>query len=414
MTLLTGGRIFTGLSGAETRVADVLVEGALISAVEPSMQRGPDMEVIDVSGCTILPGLINLHEHLTLKRTFGPVGRQLALPDEYLLIRGVRAALREIRAGITTVRELGARGRVSLALKHSIDAGAIPGPRVMVARLLSATAGHSRDVSVIADGPEGLRQATRAAIGENMDWIKVIGTNDPVRVGLDGEYSYPEITAAELGACVDEAHRRCVRVAVHAMGTKALGEIIGCEPDTIEHGVYLNAALAGEMARRGIALVPTLSGYRQTMVPELGRGEDWAARHKLLVEPHERSFLQALEAGVMMGVGTDTAGDYVEELQMMVGFGMSPQLALEAATRVNASILGLGDQIGTIESGKIADLLVVTGDPITDLEVLRSVRLVVQGGKARRPSEIDIFTGDETQEWNTLSILPLLQQGRLV
>jgi imidazolonepropionase-like amidohydrolase len=188
------------------------------------------------------------------------------------------------------------------------------------------------------------------------------------------------------------------------MGTRALGEIIRCNPDTIEHGMYINRTLAHEMVDRNIALVPTLSGYSQTMRPELGRGEDWAARHSLLTEPHRLGFRAALDAGVTIGVGTDTAGIYVEELQMMVDLGMTTALVLQCATRVNAEILGFARQIGTVEPGKTADLVVVRGDPVSNLNALDDVELVVQDGIALRPSEIGLRTTDETSDWNTLTI----------
>ena len=403
--LLQGGTVFSSLPNSGMVHADVLLEGKLIRDVGTKLTIGDEVKVVDVSGCSVLPGLINAHEHLIQKRTYGPPYRQLQLSDALLVIRGVRAALRDLRDGVTTIRESGAKNDINFALKRAIDVGAIPGPRVLLSRMISSVGGHAAVFGRVATGPHEFRAAAREAIADGADWVKVMSTMDPVRTGLSGQHTYPEVTEEELCACVDETHRRCKKVSVHAMGSVGLGQAIRCKSDTIEHGTYLDSSLAEQMVQNGIALIPTLSSYQQTMRAEFARGADWIARHELLTIPHRQSFQAALKAGVTIGVGTDTVGDYVEELQMMVQLGMNAQMALECATRVNATILGLADKIGTIESGKTADLVVVQGDPLANLEALRSVLMIVKDGEVLSKQDVQLCTDDESAEWTTLAAL---------
>ena len=404
-TLLKGGKVFSGLPNCGMQRADVLLEGRLIRDLGIKFPSDDEVKIVDVSGCSVLPGLINNHEHLILKRTYGPPYKQLQLSDALLVIRAVRAALRDLRDGVTTIRENGAKNDINFALKRAIDIRAIPGPRVLLSRMISSVGGHAAVFGRVATGPHEFRAAARETISDGADWVKVMSTMDPVRIGLSGQHTYPEVTEEELGALVDETHRWCKKVSVHAMGSVGLGQAIRCKPDTIEHGMYLDSSLAKQMVENNIALIPTLSSYQQTMRAEFARGADWIARHELLTTPHKEGFEAALEAGVTIGVGTDTIGDYVEELQMMVQMGMNAQTALECATRVNATILGLADEIGTIEPSKTADLVVVQGDPLANLEALRNVVMIAKDGEVLSKQDVQICTDDESAEWNTLVAL---------
>ncbi len=413
LTLLRGGNVFSGVSNCGIVRADVLLEDKHIRSVGTDFTlNNNDAETVDVSGCCVLPGLINIHEHLIQKRTYGPpftiypspiISKQMQLPDAFLVIRAVRAALRNLRDGVTTIREVGAKNDISFAIKRAIDIRAIPGPRIVLSRQITSLGGHGVAFGRAATGPYEFRAAAREAISDGADWVKVKTSKDPVRVGLQGQHTYPEVIEEELAAVVDETHRWCKKVCVHAIGSVALAQAIRCRPDTIEHGIYLDTSLARSMAESKIALIPTLSGYHQPTRGEFGRGADWIALHQLIAAPHRASFRAALEAGVTMGVGTDTLGDYVEELQMMVELGMDAQTALESATRVNATILGLEDEIGTLESGKTADLVVVRGDPLTDLEALRDVVMIVKDGEALTRQDVQLCTDDESAEWNTIA-----------
>lgn len=402
--VLRGGYVFDAVGG-EVRAADVRIRDGRIAAVGPQL-RGVDAEELDARALTVLPGLINMHEHLTMRRTWGPPWQQTELDDLYLVIRGVRAALATLGRGVTTVRELGAKHHLNVHLKRAIAAGVIPGPRVLAAGApISITGGHAWKLSTEADGPEGMRRAVRETIKAGADWIKLISSNDPVHEERDGQHTHPEISREEFVAAVSAAHAWGRRLTAHAMGRDTIGWAVDAGVDCIEHGVYLDEALADRMLRADVSLVPTLSGYYETTLERWGRGADWIARHEHLLQPHKVSTRIAIEAGVRVGVGTDTVGDIVEELEMLVVCGMTPAQALSAATLTNAQILGLDDQIGTVEPGKIADLVLVRGNPLDDLGVLRDVAWIYQRGVGRRPEDIGLRMDDETVEWTSLRLL---------
>lgn len=402
--VLRGGSIFDAVRGEMLR-ADVRIRRNRIEAVATDL-RAPEAEQVDVSGMAVLPGLINMHEHLTMRRTWGPPWRQTELPDPYLVIRGVRAALAVLRQGITTVRELGAKHHLNIYLKRAIGAGLIPGPRVIAAGApISITGGHAWKLSTEADGADGMRRAVRETIKAGADWIKLITSNDPIREAREGQHAHPEFSRGEFIAAVEAAHAWGRKITAHAMGRDTIAWAIEAGVDSVEHGIYLDETLAERMVRVDVALIPTLSGYYETTLDRWERGADWIARHKLLLEPHKASTRIAIEAGVRIGVGTDTVGEIVEELELLVGCGLTRAQALCAATLTNARILGLDGQLGTVEAGKTADLVVVRGDPLGELGALRRVEWVVQDGIPLRPDEIVLPTSDETAEWTSLRLL---------
>lgn len=402
--ILRGGQVFDPTIGRLWR-ADVRIDGDRVAAVGPDLPPGDERE-IDLRGSTVLPGLINMHEHLTMRRTWGPPWRQVDLADPYLVIRGVRGALAALRQGITTARELGAKHHLNLYLKRAIAAGLFPGPRIVATGApISITGGHAWPLCTEADGPEGLRRAVRETIKEGADWIKLISSNDPVHEDHDAQHTHPEFSREELVAAAETAHLRGRRITAHAMGRTTLGWAIDARLDSIEHGVYLDHPLAERMREARIPLIPTLSGYYETILGRWGRGEDWVRRHEQLVEPHKASARIAIDAGVVVGVGTDTVGDIVEELEMLVACGMSNAQVLSAATLTNARILGMDDRLGAVAPGFLADLVVVRGDPLTNVRVMREVEWVFRGGVGWRPSEIALQMEDETADWTSLALL---------
>lgn len=399
-TVLARGNVFDPTSGQFTR-RDVRFRDGVVVDDEPG---GGSDRVVDASGLFVLPGLIDLHCHLTMRRTYGPVWDQTRLPDPSLVIRGVRAALAEARRGVTTVRELGAKNDLSLFLRAAVESGAMPGPDIHAAGApLSITGGHACVLGRTVDGAGQIRRAVRELAGLGAAWVKMFGSYDPLPAPFEEQYARPEFTLPEFRAAVEEAHHLGLRVTVHAMGRKTIGWCIEAGVDSIEHGVYMDDALAGEMKSAGVAYIPTVSGYTETLEPRWGRGEEWIRRHQHLVAPHREALEAALAAGVSIGVGTDTVGDFVDELGNLVAAGVTPTEALTAATAGNARILGRSDR-GRLAAGQRGDAVVVGGDPSVSLEHLRDVRWVVLRGQAYRPEEITLSGEDESAEWNTLRL----------
>lgn len=401
--ILRGGLI-ADLLNEEVQAADIEIRDGWIVHVAANLPRS-DAEEIDVSGLVLLPGLINMHEHLTMKRTWGPTWDQMDLADPYLVIRAVRAAMRDVQSGVTTIRELGAKNHLNIFIKRAIAAKAIPGPRTFAAGApITTTGGHAWKLSTEADGPGGIAVAVRQTIKAGADWIKLISSNDPVHEEHEGQHTHPELSREEFHAAVQTAHLARRRITSHTMGRESLGWAIEAGVDSIEHGIYLDEELATQMKTKGIALIPTLSGYYQTILEHWDRGADWIARHNHLLEPHQTSARIAIDQGLRIGVGTDTVGDYVEELEMLVRCGMTTGQALHAATAVNADILGAGSTLGQIREGMRADCVALEKNPLESLGHLTSLRLVVQDGAVSHPQDLTLPTLDETSSWNTLTL----------
>lgn len=413
--VIRGATVIDGKGGPPATGWAVAVEGKRIRYAGPDradleawLQLGR-ADIHNLAGHTLLPGLINLHDHLTAKRTWGPLKEQFQLPTGLLAIRAARAALAEIRRGVTTVRETGSREGLAFAVRDAVESGVIPGPRVVPAGTpLGITGGHGR-LTINADGVDGVRRAARQVLKAGAEWVKMFGSRDPA-LALDGgpanratgEYTVPEFTSEEIRAACEEAHAWGKRVAIHCMGREQIRRAVLAGVDTVEHGTYLDDEVADLMRERGTALVPTVSGYRETNRPQFDRGKRWVEEHLLLVEPHFKSLQAAVRRGVRLGIGTDTAGDLVDEIGLLIEAGAAPMEALRGATSLAAEVLGLERVIGTIEEGKLADLVVVEGDPLADHRALRRVVLVVQSGRCSRPAEIAISDADETAEFNSL------------
>lgn len=398
--ILAGGHVLAASTQWEPRRRNVVIEGGKIKAVEDNRPSRNGARVVDVSGHTIIPGLIDLHCHLTFRRTIGPIWQMMAESQAMNTVRAVRNALTVLRQGITTIRELGAPYDVNTEIAKAIAKGLMPGPRILSAGIpLSVTGGHAKNIVTHADGAEGFRRAARHVVSTGAKWIKVIGSHDPTHEPHDNdEWSFGEVDADELGAVVAVARKWGVKVAVHGMGSKQLALMARTGVDTIEHGVYLTEEGAEAMVDNKVTLVPTISGYLETTWPRWRRGDDWIARHKHLSAVHMDAVPIARGAGVRVAVGTDSVGEIVHELDLLNRCGMDLAACLDAVTRVNADVLGLGDEIGDIREGLVADLVVLRTNPLERLTALREVAYVVQAGMPRKPLDIRLGSGDEAGE----------------
>jgi imidazolonepropionase-like amidohydrolase len=394
--ILSGVRLVDGAGRAPLERAVVRIEDGRIAAVEGAAVPAPP-GAIDLEGRTVLPGLIDAHAHVSsdVKRSPGfgpppPLAGELPRPRElgYFVLAKTAAAL--LAAGVTTVRDVGSYDDEAIVLRDAVRLGLLDGPRILsCGRIISATAPGGSLFGTMyreADGAVEMRKAVREQLRLGADFIKLMATG--ARSVLVEDPEPAQMTADELHAIVDEAHRMGFRVAAHAEGLAGARMAIGEGVDTIEHGLSLHRdpALLEEMAERGIVLVPTLSTFHDLaerftnlFAPEL------VEQAKRQLDEAYLTLLAARTAGVTMAMGHDSGppGDNAIELVRMVDGGLSPQEGIAAATQGSAHALGLSD-VGTVTPGAAADLLVVDGDPLANVRVLHDparIWLVIQGGR---------------------------------
>ncbi len=400
-TWLVGATVLSSSTGWKPKPATIVIAGTRIEALlAPDTPVAPGVEIVDADGLLAIPGLIDLHCHLTFRRTIGPIWQMMGQSQTMNAVRAVRNALTVLRQGITTIRELGAPHDINTEIGKAVAAGLMPGPRIVSAGIpLSVTGGHAKNIVTYADGAEAFRRAARNVLATGASWIKIIGSNDPTHgPHEDGQWSFGEVDADEVSAVVAVAHKWGGRVAIHCMGSRQIELVARCGVDTIEHGIYMSPAGARAMADNGVTLVPTISGYLETTWPRWKRGEEWAARHQHLADVHMEAVPIARAAGVRIGVGTDSVGEIVHELKLMHACGMSLAECMEAVTKTNAAILGMEASIGDIAPGLEADLVLLRDNPLGGLDALRTVERIVQAGSVFRPLDIRLPSGDEVGE----------------
>src|SRR6185369_8757198 len=397
--LLKCGSLFDGKSDSVRKNVTLLVEGETIKEVG-SAAAGSN--VIDLSRETCLPGLIDTHTHVLLQGdiTAADYDEQLLKQSpEYRTILGTVNARRALEYGFTTIRDLETEGAgyADVDIKKAINNGVIPGPRmVVVTRALDVTGayplqGYAPNVPVphgvqVVDGPVEARKAVREQLSYGADWIKVYADH-AYRYCDDGVVDdIPTFTLEELRAIVDEAHRQRHKVASHANALYGVHNSVEAGVDTIEHGDYIADEDLKTMATRGIFYVPTI--FVGEYVAE-GRAKEGAPVWLKLVKVHEDTFHRALKANVKIAFGTDVGGfdwkiNPAKEFGYMVKFGMTPAQAVKSATSGAAELLDMQATVGTIEVGKLADIVAVPGDPLADITVLEKVDFVMKGGAVVR------------------------------
>jgi imidazolonepropionase-like amidohydrolase len=372
--------------------ATVLVKGERIEKVAEKNIRIPkDAQKIPMDGQVLLPGFIDSHIHICLDSSPDPMTSALTESQTMTTLKAAKAARQTLLAGITSVRDMGGKDGIDLGLRQAINLGLIPGPRMLASgKLICMTGGHGWQVGLEANGVDAVRKAAREQIKAGVDIVKLMATGGVLTPAV--EPGSEQLTEAELKAGVEEAHKAGRKTATHAMGTKGILNALRAGIDSIEHGVYLDEEAVSLMVEKNVPLIPTLSALFNILNKGIEAGiPAFAVEKTLKVKPfHLESVRMARAAGARIAMGTDAGtpfnihGDNLRELKLLVDCGFSPMDAIEAGTRIAAQVLGMENQLGTIEEGKLADLVLIEGNPLEDIEILLKrelIRLVIKGGK---------------------------------
>jgi imidazolonepropionase-like amidohydrolase len=406
-TAITNATLIDGTGADPLSNATVLIDGERISAVGASVSIPQDAEVIDAGGRTVMPGLIDCHVHLWGRVTH--LQERLLTPPTLNAFYAMRNAQRTLDAGVTTVRDASGSPQ---GFKMAIERGLIPGPRMRISvRALSQTGGHGDGTMPsganpgstvggedapewphsVVDGPEEVRLAVRKLLRAGADFIKLCSTGGVL--SPTDEPGHTQFTPEEIAVMVYEAESHGKTCMAHAQGTQGILNAVLAGVESIEHGIYVDDRCISEMKSRGTFLVPTL------VAPV------WVLRHaermpgsilpqsvrktKEVMDDHKRNIGEAMRSGVKVAMGTDSGvghhGSNAEELQLMCEAGITPMESIVASTKTASECVHMQNDIGTLEAGKIADLLVVDGDPLGDIRILQDkgkLALIMQGGSA--------------------------------
>lgn len=400
-TIVHCGTLIDGVGAAPRREVSVVVENdRIVDVAAGFLPAGPGDTVVDRRGDTVLPGLIDMHTHLSFETSPTAYTDQLFLnPADYTL-RSTVYARRTLDAGFTTVRDLGDRDGISVALRNAINSGVLPGPRIFTAgKSLATTGGHADPTNGwaarfqgdpgpkegVLNGPDEARKAVRQRYKDGSDLIKITITGGVLSLAASGQN--PQFTDDEVKAVVQAAKDYGYAVAVHAHGAEGMKRAIRAGVDSIEHGTYMDDEAMALMKERGTWYVPTIIAGRYVAdkaktpgyYPEVVRPKALAVGPVI-----QNTFAKAYQTGVKIAFGTDAGvfphGENAQEFVYMVEGGMPPMVAIKAATMEAARLLRQEKNLGSVEKGKLADLVAVPGDPLADINVMRRVGFVMKAG----------------------------------
>ena len=396
---IKAGHLIDGHGGAPLAPVMIKVDGDRITDVGTTLAVPAGAPVIDLGGATLLPGLIDLHTHLTIRYGENWEKQLVETTPAHAALWGAYNARLTLLAGFTTCRDMGTTWPyVDVDLREAIAAGAVPGPRLFVAGSYISTTGGAGDakqfsdyvqvpmVDNLADSPAEVVKQVRKNFKHGADFIKLLATGAVLSLGITP--GAQQFSDEEILAAVTEANRWGRQVAVHAHGIQGIKAVIKAGVRTVDHGSFLDDEAIGMLkaSNRHTFYVPTL----YTMVAlerdgaRNGVPESELARARMVRVPMQLGFQRALAAGLPIGFATDSGviphGDNAEELVVRVGLGEAPMAAIVSATSLNAEIIGWGDRVGAIEAGKFADMIAVAGDPLADIKQLTHVGFVMKGG----------------------------------
>jgi len=370
----------------------ILCENGGITLVAPDSEVDPTGvdQLIDAAGRFVMPGMIDCHVHITSPGD--PDSSTDAQEDDaFLALRAAQMAQLNLEAGFTTVRNMGSRNFIDVALQKAQKAGIVGGCRIITSGpCLTMTGGHGWMGGREVDGCDEARKAARENLKKGVELIKIMATGGVMTPGV--EPGSAQLTEEEMRAAVEEAHKAGRKTASHAQGTEGIKNVVRAGIDSIEHGIFLDDEVITMMKERGTALVPTLVAPLHIVEGGLAAGIPAYAVEKAtrVQQDHIQSFRQALASGVIIAMGTDAGtplnrhGENAQELQMYVDNGMTPEQALLATTKVAAQVSDRAHLLGSVEPGKLADLLIIEGNPLEDISLLVAktpIKTVILEGK---------------------------------
>lgn len=399
VTVFHAPRMIDGTGAPAVEDAAVVVTDGVITAAGAAsrlnLPSGPDVQTYDYPGCTLLPGLIDCHTHLVFSASDQALDDAIHDPDETLLLRGLANAQAELRCGVTTLRDCGGRGFLTVALRDAIKRGLVVGPRVLAAAMpITTTGGHLNFCGLEADGVPEVIKATRRLCKGGVDFIKVMATGGGMTPGTNPRA--PQFTVEELSAIVAEARRLGNRhVAAHCHATAGIANAVEAGIRTIEHCSWLGAVdgldfdprIVQRMVEKGTYVSLTMGSERAAIKPT-DQLSEWQQRAVANYEPHFDLLRRTVRGGVRFIAASDAGasrtffGEYPLTLEVMVScLDISPMEALRATTGRAAEALGIADLVGALVPGRRGDVLAVEGDPLAEIRAMRNVRAVYRDGK---------------------------------
>ncbi len=394
--VVTADRMLDVVSGHMVDHPQITItDGRITSVGSRGATAAADARHVDLPGITLLPGLIDMHVHLTADPKFSGY-RGLEFTDSFWTVVGVANAKRTVEAGFTTVRNVGSANYDDVALKQGIEQGYIPGPRIVPATYaIGATGGHCDSTEFppsiktpqtnIADGPDAMRAMVRKLRKYGAEVIKFCGTGGVL--SKTDSVGAQQVNLEEMKALVSEAHMLGLRVAVHAHGTDGIKDAIRAGVDTIEHASLADAEAISLAKQRGTYFDMDIYNDDYILAEGAKNGifEESLAKERMIGRKQRETFKAATLAGVKMTFGTDAGvyphGTNAKQFVTMVTWGMTPLQAIQAATVTAAEALNRSNDVGTIAVGHYGDLIGVTGDPLEDVAILQSVAVVIKGGE---------------------------------
>jgi imidazolonepropionase-like amidohydrolase len=401
--VLTSERLIDTERGEVLTGHAVVVDGDRIADVVASDDAPTDARLVDLTGHTLLPGLMDMHAHLVGADDNGQGYAQLVMRSgAQEAVVGVRNARATLEAGFTTVRDIGTfRAFVDVALREGIDAGWFPGPRMMCAGAYVTTPGGAGDVTGLAvdvdevvprelrfgvtSGVDQMRSTVRQVLRYGADFIKVLATGAVLTSGTKPGMS--EFTQDELRAAVEEAEGAGTHVAAHAHGAEGIKRAVRAGVRSIEHGSLMDDEAIELMAEHGTYLVADMydGDYMLEVGPSLGYSDEVIEKVRLTNDAQREGFTRCVKAGVRLAFGTDSGiaphGVNARQFPYYVRYGLTPMQAIQSATRWSAELMGWEDRVGTIAPGMLADVIAVEGDPTDDVSILERVPFVMKGGE---------------------------------